>query len=1049
MRPFLILLSVLFFSLNLFAQPVTRYALLVGIGQYPKESNWPLLHADEDANRLKSELLQQGYLEANIKTLINEEASYDNIRLAFKEISTHAEPEDQITVYMGGHSQRITDVSGDEVDGLDEAFVSYDAFSRYKATYYEGNAHFLDDEISKWISILSNKVTRNGNLFFIYDGGISPEKSLLQTCKGIHPPFKFPAYFKNNSATFEVKDNSWLDFSYTAAFPQVISLDPGANAKVVSEVPIGAKKRGSPLVQAYLKTITNQTGAKRYRDMEPVLTAIFTRHKMNPAFHLDGNTNLDLKKPTTKATTETLSETQEGDYKVFSVVIGVSNYLQISKLKYGHLDAKLFSDMLVSVYKDRLKKENQYIFLDSNATVKPIMDAFQAIEENSREGDKIYFYFAGHGDVENLITKKAHLLLFDSPTAVYKSGGTLRVEDIKDYFTQWMYKKAKVFLVVDACRSGKLAGGEEGQAMAANNINELQAHSARILSCHPNESSQESERFGGGHGAFTHFLVRGITGAANADHDKNISLGEIRKFVVDSVSSITANAQNPMVEGNSKTTFLPALENYEISSDVSSKENIVVNSDSRNTAIEDSLKVRWSKELRKEIVAGRLVSPVEKSAKQVMERMSNTWPFDRKLLASLKTEIANAIVLKSQRIVNQYIEGNETITKESVFKESAKEMEYLLELIELDNPLYFTYLARKYFFDGRSILPSMVDNDKKRYQLEIAIKNLQTSLKYEPEGAHNLNAIARLQQANRQFDEAIASYKKAVYLAPRWKFPYNNLGAAWEEYANYNNKKNYNDSAIYYYQQAMKVDPEYAVAFINLGKTYANLGKGGLAKSSYLKSIFLNPERIEAYQNMGDIYRKEQKWDSASYYLRQGIALQKENVNLITNLGNVFFDQSNYDKERKTSLLEKARNQFLTALNIDSLCLEANFGMGNYFWETSVYDSAAYFYKICLMMDSNDVINSNYYIEALTRSGKEKIAENLAIKLSKKHPENATNWFDLTVLAAIRKDFKQAELYMNKSVKAGNTDKTLYEDDPFLNEFRKQNGYKKLLNNLK
>ena len=123
--------------------------------------------------------------------------------------------------------------------------------------------------------------------------------------------------------------------------------------------------------------------------------------------------------------------------------------------------------------------------------------------------------------------------------------------------------------------------------------------------------------------------------------------------------------------------------------------------------------------------------------------------------------------------------------------------------------------------------------------------------------------------------------------------------------------------------------------------------------------------------------------------------------------------------------------------------------MGNYFWETSVYDSAAYFYKICLMMDSNDVINSNYYIEALTRSGKEKLAENLAIKLSKKHPENATNWFDLTVLAAIRKDFKQAELYMNKSVKAGNTDKTLYEDDPFLNEFRKQSGYKKLLNNLK
>jgi hypothetical protein len=87
MRLFPFLFFLLFQTACLFAQPISQYALLVGVGKYPKESKWPRLHADEDVKRLKSELLKKGYLEANIKTLVNEEAVYENIRLALKEIS--------------------------------------------------------------------------------------------------------------------------------------------------------------------------------------------------------------------------------------------------------------------------------------------------------------------------------------------------------------------------------------------------------------------------------------------------------------------------------------------------------------------------------------------------------------------------------------------------------------------------------------------------------------------------------------------------------------------------------------------------------------------------------------------------------------------------------------------------------------------------------------------------------------------------------------------------------------------------------------------------
>jgi hypothetical protein len=60
-----------------------------------------------------------------------------------------------------------------------------------------------------------------------------------------------------------------------------------------------------------------------------------------------------------------------------------------------------------------------------------------------------------------------------------------------------------------------------------------------------NHAAQEGERWGGGHGAFSHYLLAGLHGEADGDGDGIVTLAEIIRHTRDAVRRGTANAQNP------------------------------------------------------------------------------------------------------------------------------------------------------------------------------------------------------------------------------------------------------------------------------------------------------------------------------------------------------------------------------------------------------------------------------------------------------------------------------------------------------------------------
>jgi uncharacterized caspase-like protein len=67
--------------------------------------------------------------------------------------------------------------------------------------------------------------------------------------------------------------------------------------------------------------------------------------------------------------------------------------------------------------------------------------------------------------------------------------------------------------------------------------------------------SQESLAWGGGHGVFTYFLLKGLHGDADYNKDGRVTLGELIPYLSEHVRRETRNAQSPTVSGR----FDPAM----------------------------------------------------------------------------------------------------------------------------------------------------------------------------------------------------------------------------------------------------------------------------------------------------------------------------------------------------------------------------------------------------------------------------------------------------------------------------------------------------------
>lgn len=195
----------LLFALLLGFQPAgaqEKYALLIGIGNYPAEGGWATIHAPNDLAVIGAALRQRGFPEAHIFTLTDSAATRAGILQAWKtRLADRVKPGDIVYFQFSGHGQQVADDNGDEIDRFDEAIVPYDSPLRYVAGVYQGENLIRDDELNQLFTALRRRLGPRGNLMVVLDACHSGTGTRgMETARGTDRIMASDAYIQQAAA---------------------------------------------------------------------------------------------------------------------------------------------------------------------------------------------------------------------------------------------------------------------------------------------------------------------------------------------------------------------------------------------------------------------------------------------------------------------------------------------------------------------------------------------------------------------------------------------------------------------------------------------------------------------------------------------------------------------------------------------------------------------------------------------------------------------------------------------------------------------------------
>ncbi|HKJ93289.1 MAG TPA: caspase family protein, partial [Longimicrobiales bacterium] len=256
--------------------------------------------------------------------------------------------------------------------------------------------------------------------------------------------------------------------------------------------------------------------------------------------------------------------------KRYAVVIGISDYTDTSipALEYADDDARSFYDFLISQRAGLggIPKDDIVLLLNKDATYRNMRTALYTFLQKATDQDMVYIYIAAHGAPDPNRLDDLYILPYDAEANDIPGTG-FPMKDVREAIEK-LYAR-HVVLLTDACHSGAIgmgsvstrsAGGGELNAINRAFLQDLQATTSGLAILTASEAAQlsrEGEQWGGGHGVFTYYLLKGLDGAADTDGDHIVRLGEVMEYVREQVRRATNNGQIPAIGNQTFDRYLP------------------------------------------------------------------------------------------------------------------------------------------------------------------------------------------------------------------------------------------------------------------------------------------------------------------------------------------------------------------------------------------------------------------------------------------------------------------------------------------------------------
>ncbi len=250
---------------------------------------------------------------------------------------------------------------------------------------------------------------------------------------------------------------------------------------------------------------------------------------------------------------KTKTKTPDG----IAIVIGIENYQYVSKASYAYHDAEVFREYLSETM--GFNKAKVKIITNRQATLaefNKLLSPNGWLTRNVTPGkSEIVIYFSGHG-IPDRKTQQTGLLPFDVDPN-YSIG--FRLNDLYASLGNLNARSVSVFL--DTCFTGE--NRERRMLLDARGIVVVPSEKSM-----PNNITILSAASGGQfssalkqkeHGLFTYYVLKGLSGNADDNKDKKLTIGELGKYVqakVKEQAAMEGREQIPELKGNTKKVLV-------------------------------------------------------------------------------------------------------------------------------------------------------------------------------------------------------------------------------------------------------------------------------------------------------------------------------------------------------------------------------------------------------------------------------------------------------------------------------------------------------------
>ncbi len=543
--------------------------------------------------------------------------------------------------------------------------------------------------------------------------------------------------------------------------------------------------------------------------------------------------------------------------KTHAVVIGISNYesSKMTALAYPKKDAFSFAAWLKSKAGGQLENEQIQLLTDEQATAGQILQALDWLLESSKQGDNAIIWFSGYGASVHEDHPPKYLMPYDVSPPVYAASIFPFIQFISILSERASKQGIRLLLITEIYEVGKLTGLQvfPTQKLVSNRV--LQSNEFLLSPQSENRLATAAFKTEKEKRSFSHHLVEGFMGLADANMDHEIHLAEIKNwlkgkaaienltdgklyFKTNEPESALALVHPEVLKQlkNRTDDFLPALVQLETHS-------------YEKKRLEQAS--RKSRQLFQDFVIaiqlGNLLTPNRQSADYFYQKLLQDSSL-KKLHNSFRRRLAAALQDESQQAINAYLrtDAQELSIRWKYNDNYANFPKYLarsVELIGVNHYLASHLKAKQLYFEGVTMRLDAKQKKEKEAAYKAALLKQQAALQLLPEGAFIYNETGLLFLLIEEPDSALYHFQKATEWAPAWSIPWSNLCMV------YGDKKDF-DKAIQYGEKAVQLNPENVSGQINLGIAWMNKEKYRHAEKIFKHAIEIDPSYPLAYYNL-------------------------------------------------------------------------------------------------------------------------------------------------------------------------------------------------------